>query len=83
MRTARIVCNFLKYNYSKMKNALNTTKPVLNKVPFEEVFVDVWHNIFGYCNMSLAEEGFMYDPPENPYHARYLSWVTVRKRIKE
>lgn len=83
MRTARIVCDFLKYNYSKIKNALNTTKPVLNKVPFEEVFVDVWHNIFGYCNMSLAEEEFMYDPPENPYHARYLSWVTVRKRIKE
>ena len=78
-RTSKIVCDFLDQNYLEIKNALSKIRPVLNKVPFEEVFVDVWHKIFGYCNMFLAEEGFMYDPPETPYHARYLSWITIKK----
>ena len=82
-RTAKIVCDLLTHNYSKIKDALSETRPILNKISFEEVFVDVWHNIFGYCNMFLAEEEFMYNPPETPYHARYLPWVTIKKRIKK
>jgi len=82
-RTSKIVCDFLDKNYLEIKDALSKIRPVLNKVPFEEVFVDVWHKLFGYCNMFLAEEGFMYDPPETPYHARYLSWLTVKKRVKK
>ncbi len=82
-RTAKIVCDFLDQNYFEIKNALSKIRPVLNKVPFEEVFVDVWHNIFGFCNMFLAEKGFMYKPPETPYHAKYISWITVKKRDKK
>ncbi len=78
-RTAKIVCYLLKHNYSKIKDALSETRPILNEISFEEVFVDVWHKIFGHCNMFLAEEGFMYNPPETPYHARYLPWVTIKK----
>lgn len=78
-RTSKIVCDFLDQNYLEIKNALSKIRPVLNKIPFEEGFVDVWHNIFGHCNMFLAKEGFMYDPPETSYHARYLSWITVKK----
>jgi hypothetical protein len=78
-RTARIVCDFLKRNYPKIKDALSEIRPILNKISFEEIFVDVWHNIFGYCNMFLAEKGFMYNPSETPYHARYLPWITIKK----
>ncbi len=82
-RTAKIVCDFLAQNYLEIKDDLSKIRPVLNKVSFEEVFVDVWHNIFGYCNMFLVEKGFMYNPPETPYHARYLCWITVKKRDKK
>jgi hypothetical protein len=77
-RISKIVCDFLAQKYPEIKGALSKIRPVLNKVPFEEVFVDVWHKIFGHCNMFLAEEGFMYDPPETLYHARYLCWVTIK-----
>ncbi|MBT9146149.1 MAG: hypothetical protein DDT42_02031 [candidate division WS2 bacterium] len=82
-QTAKTVCDFLDRNHLEIKNALSKIRPVLNNVPFEEVFVDVWHKIFGYCNMFLAEEGFMYDPPETPFHARYLPWITIKKRVNK
>lgn len=78
-RAAKIVYNFLEQNYGEIKSTLSKIRPVLNKVPFKEVFVDVWHKLFGYCNMFLAEKGFMYNPPETPYHARYLPWITVKE----
>lgn len=82
-RTMKIVSDLLSPNYLEIKNALGKIRPVLNKVPFEEVFVDVWHKIFGYCNMFLADGGFMYDPPETAYHDRTLPWVTIKKRVKK
>ena len=81
-RVSKIVCDFLDKNYLEIKDALSNIRPVLNKVPFEEIFVDVWHKIFGYCNMFLADEGFMFDPPETPYGGRYLAWITVNKKSR-
>jgi len=81
-RTSKVACDFVAQKYPEMKDALSKTRPILNKVPIDEVFNDVWHKIFAYCNMFLAEEGFMYDPPETPYHSRYLPWVTVTEENK-
>ncbi|MHA1560590.1 MAG: winged helix-turn-helix domain-containing protein [Promethearchaeota archaeon] len=78
-RVAKIVIDFIDSNYSKIRDALSGIRPTLNKIPFGETFSEVWHNIFGYCNRILAEEGFMYNPPETPYNARYLPWITIER----
>lgn len=78
-RVAKIVIDFIDPNYSKIRDVLSGIRPTLNKIPFGETFSEVWHKIFGYCNRFLAEEGFMYDPPETPYNARYLPWITIER----
>lgn len=78
-RVAKIVIDFIDPIYSKIRDALSGIRPTLNKIPFRETFSEVWHKIFGYCNRFLAEEGFMYDPPETPYNARYLPWITIER----
>ncbi|MEE9379193.1 MAG: winged helix-turn-helix domain-containing protein [Candidatus Lokiarchaeia archaeon] len=78
-RVAKIVIDFIDPIYSKIRDALSGIRPTLNKIPFGETFSEVWHKIFGYCNRFLAEEGFMYDPPETPYNARYLPWITIER----
>jgi len=74
------VCNFVEKNYVDIKKKLSKITPVINKVPFSEIFVDVWHKIFGYCNMFLSSEGFMYEPEESYYHSRYLSWIIIHNK---
>jgi hypothetical protein len=31
-------------------------------VPFEVVYTAIWHYVFGYANLSLAERGLIADP---------------------
>lgn len=48
-------------NISAIEADLGSTNPIKNKVPFNEVFIQVWHYIFGLTNKYLAEEGLIYD----------------------
>ena len=40
-------------------------RPIQNGVPFDEVFIQLWHVVFGLTNRYLAEEGVIYDTYED------------------
>ncbi len=43
---------------------MNDIRPIQNGVPFDEVFIQLWHVVFGLTNRYLAEEGVIYDTYE-------------------
>lgn len=50
--------------------------PVRNGVPFERVYTEVWHFIFGIANRTLAEEGLFADPyADERRHQGFLPFV--------
>ncbi len=48
-------------NIEKLEVSLQEIRPIKNGVAFEEVFVQVWHGIFGLVNKKLAHEGLIFD----------------------
>ncbi len=48
-------------NIEKLEVSLQEIRPIKNGVAFEEVFVQVWHVIFGLVNKKLAHEGLIFD----------------------
>ena len=60
-------------NLVEIEKDMQDIKPIKNGVPFEEVFIQIWHYIFGLTNKHLAEEGFIYDTySEGSDHKGYL-----------
>ena len=44
-------------NYDRVREALSDLTPIKNGVPFERVYTEIWHFVFGIANRTLVEEG--------------------------
>ena len=49
-------------NYDAIKAVLSDLTPLRNGVPFERVYTEVWHFVFGIANRELVKAGFFADP---------------------
>ncbi len=49
-------------HYDGIKEALSGLTPLRNGVPFERVYTEVWHFVFGIANRELVKAGFFADP---------------------
>lgn len=49
-------------NYDKIRGALSDLTPLRNGVPFERVYTEVWHFVFGIANRELVKAGLFADP---------------------
>jgi len=49
-------------NYGAIRERLTDLTPTRNGVPFERVYTEVWHFIFGVANRTLVEKGLFADP---------------------
>jgi hypothetical protein len=47
--------------YRALRSAFADLTPVRQGVPFEVVYTEIWHYVFGYANLSLAESGLIAD----------------------
>lgn len=57
-----IMEEWLRRNYTPMKDELTGLSPMRNGVPFSLAFSEVWHYEFGFATKSLAESGFLANP---------------------
>jgi hypothetical protein len=48
--------------YAGIRQALSDLTPIRNGVPFEQVYTEIWHFVFGFANRTLVEEGLFADP---------------------
>ena len=62
-------------NYARIRQALSDLTPIRNGVPFERVYTEIWHFVFGFANRTLVQEGFF----ANPYaeSRRYQGFIPV------
>lgn len=72
-----ISVEFIKKNHKEIMYSISATTPVLNNISKDEVFNQVWHEIFGYCNIFLAEKGFIYNPRKDG--SEYLPFLLLAK----
>jgi hypothetical protein len=49
-------------HYATVKKELANLTAVKQATTFEVMYTEIWHYIFGYTNLYLAEAGFMTDP---------------------
>lgn len=49
-------------NYDRVRETLADLTPIRNGVPFERVYTEIWHFLFGFANRTLVEEGMFADP---------------------
>ena len=59
-----IVSHWLRNNDAQMRRDLGELSAVRAGVPYEQVFTEVWHYLFGAANARLAASGFIADPYE-------------------
>lgn len=57
-----ILTDWLEANYETMERDLSGLSPMRNGLPFQLVFSEVWHDVFGFTSKILAERGFYADP---------------------
>ena len=62
-------------HYATARADLSGLTAVTQATPFEVMYTEVWHYIFGYTNLRLAESGFMLDPYANDW--RFPGFVPV------
>jgi hypothetical protein len=64
-----ILGRWLRDNVDSMKHDLGDLSPLKNGMPFNLVFGEVWHYVFGFATKDLAESGFYVNPraPGWPY----------------
>ena len=62
-------------NYPRIRQALSDLTPIRNGVPFERVYTEIWHFVFGFANRTLVQEGLF----ANPYaeSRRYQGFIPV------
>ena len=60
--SATIMTQWLRSNYGAVHAQLHDLSPARNGIPFDLVFSEVWHAIFGHASKSLAESGFYANP---------------------
>jgi len=61
-RGREIMLEWHEANYDHLREALSDLTPIRNGVPFERVYTEIWHFIFGFANRTLVEEGLFADP---------------------
>ena len=49
-------------HYESIRESLADLTPLRNGVPFERVYTEIWHFVFGFANRILVEEGLFADP---------------------
>jgi DNA-binding MarR family transcriptional regulator len=57
-----IMVDWHEANYASIQQALSDLTPIRNGVPFEQVYTEIWHFVFGFANRTLVEEGLFADP---------------------
>lgn len=57
-----VIRDWLAANYDGLKADLADLSSVRAGVPFEQLFTDVWHDLFGWTNYRLARAGLFVDP---------------------
>lgn len=57
-----IMVDWHEANYAGIRQALSDLTPIRNGVPFERVYTEIWHFVFGFANRTLVEEGLFADP---------------------
>ena len=57
-----IVVRWLRANAGHMRHDLSDLSAVRAGVPYEQVFTEVWHYLFGAVNARLAASGMIADP---------------------
>ena len=62
-------------NYAGIRQALSDLTPIRNGVPFEQVYTEIWHFVFGFANRTLVEEGLFADPYSE--RRRYQGFLPV------
>lgn len=75
-----ILTNWLSRNIGPMQDSLRDLTPLQNGLPFNVVFGEVWHHVFGFATSSLAEQGFYVNPraADWPYPGYVpLVWATT------
>jgi hypothetical protein len=70
-------------NYAAIRERLADLTPTRNGVPFERVYTEVWHFIFGVANRTLVDQGFFADPYSNERRHRGFLPVIWRNGIEE
>lgn len=63
----RILDGWLRESYPGMQADLAGLSPMKNGLPFQLVFSEVWHDVFGFATKVLAERGFYRDPRREGY----------------
>jgi hypothetical protein len=71
----RILAEWLQKYHGALEGELRDLSPMRSGLPFELVFSEVWHYVFGYASKTLAEEGFTIDPRASGY--RYDGYVPL------
>ncbi len=70
-------------NYATIRERLADLTPTRNGVPFERVYTEVWHFIFGMANKTLVERGFFADPYSSERRHRGFIPVVWASGIEE
>ena len=65
----QVMIDWHQENYERIKSSSLKLTPILNGVPFERVYTEIWHFAFAIANRTLVEEGFFADPyaADRPY----------------
>jgi len=71
-------------NYDRIVAALADLTPIRNGVPFERVYTEIWHFIFGIANRHLVEAGLFADPYSgNRRHQGFLPVIWASELTKD
>jgi DNA-binding MarR family transcriptional regulator len=70
-----IMVDWHEANYARIRQALSDLTPIQNGVPFERVYTEIWHFVFGFANRTLVEQGFFANPYEES--RRYRGFLPV------
>jgi|SRR5579862_7989906 len=61
-----IFMRWLSAHYEDLRRQLADLAPVREGLPFEDVFTQVWHYLFGLTNRELVRQGLFADPYARP-----------------
>lgn len=58
----KIIIDHLSVHYAPAKSALGALSGVQNGTPYEQLYTQGWHYLFGLVNRKLAQKGYFIDP---------------------
>lgn len=57
-----IMARWLRENHAALRRDLSGLTAVRAGVPFEQLFTEIWHDVFGWTNYHLSRAGWLADP---------------------